>query len=194
MIYKFEEEAALKRTKEKFNNLHRRRVVDAIQKHYNVKLKRAGKRHKWLRDESARNWWVLGGTGYWHGIPEDMMADEIQAQSEGMLVIAWQKAKDMEVFSGPLDQLVSARDNLYRASQSTGDYQFEVKVSGACLRCVQASNVVLERFETIPYATEDKERDRRMNEIRKIVATISPKERAILFKKLQGIRNENANG
>ena len=52
----------MQETHGKFGNRDRDRVIDAIQKHYAVKLQQVGRRPKWLRDASGRNWWVLGGS------------------------------------------------------------------------------------------------------------------------------------
>ena len=81
----------MKQKPEKFDNLDRTRVISEIQRYFGVKLQRVGRRFKWLRDESGRNWWVLGGIDTWHGIPEEMMEDERRTQVEGVLVIAYKK-------------------------------------------------------------------------------------------------------
>ena len=141
----------------KFDNLDRDRVILAVQEHYDLYLKKVGSRHKWLRDESGRNWWVLGGKDDYHGIPEDMMEGERQARIEGMLVIAQRKVGSIDAFSGALGPLVSTRDKLYRAARSTGDYQFEATVKGDRLVLSgRRRNVVLElkRFATIPFSAE----------------------------------------
>jgi hypothetical protein len=148
----------------KFGTLDRERVIDEVQEHYDVKLKKVGPHPKWLQDESGRNWWILGGTGDWHGIPEEMMEDEQQARVEGMLVIAQRKLTHIEAFAGLLGPLVSARDKLSWAQSRA--YQFWVKMSGAHLQCVQAPDVVLERFARIPYSVKDEE-------LEKTVATMS---------------------
>ena len=171
----------------KFDNLDRNRVIGAVQDHFSVKLEEVGRRSKWLQDESGRRWLVLGGIADWHGVPEEMMEYEIQARSEGMLVVAQKKRTYIEAFSGPLRPLFSARDKLYRAAQPNGgyQYQFTVQVSRDRLLCVQAQNVVLERFTAIPWSAEDKEQARAMNELEKIVKTMSREELATLADKIQ---------
>ena len=168
----------------KFDNLDRDRVIRAVQEHFDIHLKRVGSRRKWLRDESGRNWWVLGGKDDYHGIPEDMMEGERHARTEGMLVIAWREVGSIDAFSGPLGSLVSTRDKLYRAARTTGDYQFEATVKGDRLVLSgRRRDVVLElkRFATIPYSVEDKERDRKVVEVGKLLATLSSEERKALI-------------
>ena len=44
------------------------------------------------------------------------------------------------------------------------------------MQCVQAPAVVLERIASIRHSDEDREQERRMNEFRKMIANLSPKE------------------
>ena len=168
----------------KFDNLDRNRVICSVQEHYDLNLKRVGSRPKWLRDESGRTWWVLGGKGEYHGIPEDLMEDERQARVEGMLVVAQRKVGSIDAFSGPLGPLVSTRDKLYRASRTTGDYQFVATVKDDRLVLSGRRREILlqlKRFATIPYSAEEKERDRKVVEVGKLLATLSPEERKSLI-------------
>ena len=161
--------------KVKFDELDRECVVEKVQEHYDVKLDKVGQRPKWRRDESGRNWWVLGGVGDWNGIPKEMMEDEKQAQLEGKLVIADKKLTSIEVFVGPLSQLVSSRNKL-PPTKETGAYNFNVKVSGDRMRCVEVPAVVLERIASIPYSDEDRERQRSTDKNSKILASLTPEQ------------------
>lgn len=158
----------------KFDKWDRERVIGAVQEHCCVRLRRVGRRDKWLRDNSNRNWWVLGGIADWHGIPQEMMADEKLARLEGVLVMAEKKLTRMEIFMGPLGQLLSSRNRLYPAA--SGGRQFTVKVRGDVMRCVQAPVVVLKRIASIPHSEEDREHVRRRNEVSKILARLSEEE------------------
>ena len=146
----------MKQKPEKFDNLARNHVINAIQGHYHVELHTVRRRSKWLQDKSGRNWWVLGGRGTWHGIPEEMMEDERRAQVEGVLVIAYKRLTGIDVFEGPLGPLLSASNELPRATQPPRDYKFNVKVSGTRLQCTEVPNLVLDRLATIPYSAEDR--------------------------------------
>jgi hypothetical protein len=57
----------------KSDEVDRERVVQVLQSSLGIRLARAGARRKWFRDEHGRSYWVLVGTGDWHGIPEEMM-------------------------------------------------------------------------------------------------------------------------
>ena len=101
----------------RFGNLERERVIDAIQSHYGVTLRKVGRRPKWRRDETGRNWWVLGGREDWHGIAAEMMDDEIASSSEGMLVIAQKKIQSIETFAGALPSRPRAHRTLPRGKE-----------------------------------------------------------------------------
>ena len=133
----------------KFDNLDRNRVIQAVEEYYGVKLERVGRRPKWLRDESGGNWWILGGSGVYHGVPEEMMEAELQASTAGMLIIAVRKLPDIEIFSGSVEQLCKNRNKLYRAGKTTGDYQFNIHTSGSRLMVMGVKTVPIVRLERI---------------------------------------------
>lgn len=172
----------MKQTTKKFDKWDRERVIDTVEKHYGVKLEKIGKRDKWLRDESGRNWWVLGGVDGWHGISEEMMEDEKQAQLEGMLVVAEKNSHVIKVFVGRLSELVRSRDKLSRTA-TRRDYQFTVEVREDRMQCTQAPDVVLERIAFIRHSEEDREQVRRRDELKKAIARLSPKERKEFLEK-----------
>ena len=171
---------------ERFGNLERERVIKAIQAHYGVTLHQVGQRPKWRRDETGRNWWVLGGREDWHGIPAEMMDDEIAASTEGMLVIAQKKVDSIDAFAGTLGPLVDARGEFYRVGNTAGNdqYQFTVEIRRGRMQCVQAPTV-LKRFATFAYSALDRERDRNWHALMKDVAAMSDEERARLIEKLK---------
>ena len=177
----------MKQKPEKFDNLDRDLVIKEIQERCGVKLKKMRDRTKWLRDESGRNWWVLGGLGTWHGIPEEMMADERRTQVEGVLVIAYKKLTSIDVFKGPLGPLVSASNGLPGATQPGSQYYFNVEPSRTRMRCIEVPKVVLDRLDTIPYSAEDKARVRRLAGFRKTVFSMSLEDTVALMDELNRI-------
>ena len=174
-----EEERDMKQTVEKFDNSDRKRVIDAIQDHFDVQLTKVQNRNKWLQDETGRNWWVLGGKGDWHGIPEDMMDHEEQAENEGMFVIAQKQSTRIEMFAGPLTPFTDARNNLSPVKQQDGSYQYQftVKTRGNQLRCDRVPSAALQEFAAFPYSSEAKEKDAKIEEVKKLWLGASAEER-----------------
>ena len=182
---------------EKFDRWDRNRVIDAIQDCCDVKLKKVRGRDKWRQDESGKNWWILGGKGNFHGIPEEMMKNELQTDIEGILVIAQkerertnQEVYNLKIFRGPLNPFTKERSSLYRASNSTGDYQFTVKQRGDHMQCDQIPGMLLTRLTTIPYSVEARSGDRRVHDVSKQLAKLSPEE----ISELMGRLNKRPNG
>jgi len=139
---------------DKFDNSDRERVIDAVEERYSVELEKVGQRTKWLRDKSDRNWWIIGGTGLWHGIPEEMLEAELRSPSkEGMIVVAERQRTTIEVFVGPVGQLCKARDQLSRGrGGKEGDYQyhFNCEVTGDRMRIKEVPAVTLKKTISIP--------------------------------------------
>lgn len=117
----------------KFDETDRQAVIDMLSGHFGVRLQPVGRRTKWLRDDTGRKYWVLGGYEEWHGIPEEMMDEEVSSPSKGYIVITIRHPSTIEIFIGLLTLLVAARAHLNRASQTTGDYQFKARnMARAC--------------------------------------------------------------
>lgn len=172
-------------TDAKFDETDRRAVIDELRRRLGTKIKAVGRRRKWLRDEQERNYWVLGGYGEWHGIPEEMMDAEIAAPSGGSIVIATRHQSTIKLFIGPLAPLVEARDTLYRASHTTGDYQFTCKERGGHLEIEQARHVRLSELATIPFDRHEKDSVARSRDIERLLDGLSEKERRALLKRLK---------
>ena len=164
----------------KFGNLDRNRVIRAVEEYYDVKLEKVRRRPKWLQDESGRNWWVLGGYGDYHGVPEDMMEAELQALIAGILIIAERKLPDIEIFSGSVEKLCKNRNRPYRAGKTTGDYQFNIHTSGSRLMVTGVKTVPivrLERIDSFSYSEEDKAQDRKLGKLKDMLNKLSDVER-----------------
>ena len=168
----------------KFDETDRRAVIDELSRRLDVQISRIGRRRKWLRDHSGRNYWVLGGYADWHGIPEEMMDAEEADPSDGFVVIAMRRQSDMEIFLGPLAPLVAARRKLYRANQSTGDYQFTFRRRGSHLLLDQDSSVTLSSLVNFSFDETEKESKKRVEEVVKQFAAFPEDERRELLKEL----------
>ena len=167
--------------KVKFDEVDRDCVIDAVQKRYGVQLDRVPPYRKWLRDESGKNWWVLGGVDDWHGIPKEMMEGEKKRPIEGKLVFAVRKLTHIEVFMGPLRQLVSS---IAEASPTGDQYHFNFVVQGTVVRCPQVPAVALQQIDSFPHSDKDRERKQTMNELLKLVKKMSPEELKQLMEEL----------
>lgn len=160
----------------KFDNVDRNRVIKNVEDHYCVTLSKVGRRPKWLQDEAQINYWVIGGYGEWHGIPEEMMQAELKANDEGKLIVAIRKKASMDIFSGGVNPLVQNRRKLYRAKKTTGDYQFTYKVRGNHLIIDQLPTYSLEKIATLEYSNSKKEQDKNNEKAKKILKGMPPDE------------------
>jgi hypothetical protein len=143
----------------KFDEADREAVIRAIEDRLGVRLSPVGRRRKWLRDGDGRSYWVLGGYGEWHGIPEEMIDAEAKNPTTGMLVIANRKREALQVFVGPVDPVVRNRHRLYRARKTTGDYQFTLTQKGARLHINQVPGFALTELSTFGYTADEKAKD-----------------------------------
>ena len=170
----------------KLDETDRRAVIDELGRHLGVQINRVGRRRKWLRDRSGRNYWVLGGYADWHGIPEEMMDAEVADPSGGFVVIAMRRKSDMEIFLGPLAPLVAARRKLSRANQSTGDYQFTFRRRGSHLLLDKDVSVTLSSLASFSFDETEMEATKRVEEAGKLFAALPEEERRELLKKWSG--------
>lgn len=188
----------MNKPKVKFDNIDRKRVIEAVEKRYGVELKQVGRRSKWRQDKEGKNWWVIGGSVDWHGIPREMMEAEEQTPTGGMLVVACTRRKeiatDMEIFVGPVEQFVKAKDKLYR-NQETGDYEFGHKSSGTGARIQITGKGVfpimhLDWLDSFSYEKakkeKDKESDKKVKEFKRLFNQMTPEERQKFLQNLQG--------
>jgi hypothetical protein len=164
----------------KADELDRERVIHALEERLSIRLTRAGSRRKWLRDNEGHSYWVLVGSGDWHGIPQDMMNSEVEKPSAGMLVIASRLRDRLRIFIGPLDALAAARRKLPR--NAAGDYQFNVTNQGTRLFIREVREATLRELPAEAYSAADKEKDEFTRSIKRLLAKLSPDERAQLLR------------
>lgn len=187
--------------KSKFEELDRKQVITAVEDHYGIKLRQVGRRPTWRRDESGKSWWVLGGSVEFHGISREMMEAEEQDPSGGMIVVACVRRMrnsadaDMEVFAGPVEQLVKAKNKL--SQSQTGDYKFEHRTLGAGTS-IQIKGkdsfpiMCLKKIDALSYEAAKKEKDRETDKIikraEKHFLRMTPKQQQQFLQDLQCIR------
>lgn len=172
-------------TTPKFDLHDRKRVISAIENYLQVKLHKAGSREKLLKDETGKSYWVLGGTGDWHGIPKEMFAEEEKLSSEGVLVIAKRKLNSIDIFVGSLPILIRNKSSLCRTDK---DYQFNVKTFSEGISLKEAPDVRLKKISTIDYTKDDKVSDKTVHkvthEVNKLVKDMTAVEKKQFWQKL----------
>ena len=161
----------------KFDNHDRKRVVSEIQKIYDVTLRKVGRREKILKDESGKSYWVLGGTGDWHGIPKEMFVAEEKQHIEGLLIIAKRKVNSIDIFAGSLLSLLKNKNLL---TVTEGQYQFDISSKGDNIILKKAPDVRLRKISTIDYTKDEKASDKTIHLITKLLNKMPENAREML--------------
>jgi len=169
---------------DKFDETDRRAVVSAVEKRLRVRLMRVGRRRKWFQDEVGRNYWILGGYGEWHGIPEDMMQNEIDASVSGFIAVATRQRAAIEIYIGSLSAILEDRAKLYRARETTNDYQFTFKKRGNSLVIDQIPSAVLADLGGFSFTEADKNGVARIEEAKHLFEKLSAEDKKRLLESL----------
>ena len=170
--------------KMKFDETDRRRVIAELEREREITLKRVGKRRKHLKDENGREYWVLGGVEDWHGIPSDMMESGLSDPTNVDLVIARRLNTKIEIYAGPAELLITAREYLIHTQK--GDFQFNVQSHGDYLSINENFRVRLKKFCEVNYSDDEKETDverhQVTSELNRIWENLSPVEKEDFMK------------
>ena len=165
---------------DKFDKWDRKSIVALIQETFGVTLSAVGRRDIWLRDESGAEWWILGGKGYWHAIPREMMDSERVGEPTGQFVIARKLTDSLDVYVGSLQPLIAEKHSLRTRKTA---YQFNVDAKRDSMRVVEAPSVVLKKIGTIPHTDSDRESAKNAAKVANLLKSLSPDERDKLLKK-----------
>ena len=168
----------------KFDEADREATIREVQNCLGVRLSPIGRRRKWLRDDDGRSYWVIGGYGEWHGIPEEMFDAEAKAPTDGILVFANRRREALQVFLGPLEHLVRNRSKLYRARKTTGDFQFTVTQKGARLHINQVPGFTLKELATFGYTADEKANDQSVHAVKGLLRKLSKEQITELLRDL----------
>lgn len=150
----------------KFDNYDRNRVVSEVEKYFQVKLHKAGSRDIYLKDETGKTYWVIGGVGDYHGIPKEMFPEEEKQSIEGVLVVAKKKLNSIDVFAGSLLSLIKSKRML---TVTDIQYQFDVCPQNDILKLKQAPDVRLKKIAVVPYTTEEKVADKTVHDTTQVL-------------------------
>lgn len=96
----------------KFGDDERDAVIREIERLKNSKLKPVGSKRKFFKGSDELYYCIVGGTGDWHEIPEEVMAQEnITSESVHLVIARWLKNR-IEIYGGLLKPLSNSRDSL----------------------------------------------------------------------------------
>ena len=168
--------------KHKFDETDRSKVISEVERHFGTKLSRVGRYRKFLQDPSGKSYWVFGGYDDWHGITSDMLKEEQERATDGVLVVAKRHKSTIDIFTGPLRPLiVNSRD---LSHTQTGDYQFHIAARGNSITIKEVPTLTLKRLGTAQEAGPAS--SPKLKEIEAILAKLSPEERTRLLEQLSG--------
>jgi hypothetical protein len=165
----------------KFDEHDRRKVITELEEHYGVKLYPVGARRKFLEDGEGKAFWVLGGYEDWHGIPPEMVEEEARRSRGGVLIVAKRYKNKIDVYSGPVRPLIENKDNLSHTKE--GNYQFHIEILGGHLLIREIPGLSLTKLGETPHSFEEKDSDKKVQEVKDILDKLTPEERAEVLKK-----------
>ena len=178
---------------DKFDKWDRKRVVGLIQKTFCITLSAVGSRDIWFRDESSAEWWIIGGKGDFHGIPEEMMDRDRGRESSGRLVFAQKLADGLNVYVGSVQPLVTAKHKLSRRKRDNA-YLFNVVVRNDRMRIVEEPSIVLKKIDTISHTNRDRESVKNVEKTVKLFESLPPDQRAEFLEKLRRSKGKGGDG
>lgn len=165
----------------KFDEHDRKKVITEVENEFGVKLSPVGNRRKYLKDVSGKTYWIFGGYEDWHGIPPDMMEAEEKCSDEGILVVAKRNKSTIDIFCGPLRQLINHKRELSHTTK--GDFQFNIRIKGSRLYIKEIADLTLSKLGAAAYSGEEKETDKKLDEVTALLKKMSPEERQRLLSK-----------
>lgn len=166
----------------KFDEHDRKKVISEVEEHFGVQLSRVGSRRKFLESEGGKTFWVLGGYDDWHGIPPEMVDEEKCRNTNGVLVVAKRYNNRIDIFSGPLQPLIDNKGMLSHTKK--GEYQFNINIRGNHLFIKEIQGLSLVKLGEAQYSEEEKDSEKKVQEIKAVLSKLSPEERRELLAKL----------
>ena len=166
----------------KFDEHDRKKVIAEVETEFGVKLSPVGNRRKYLKDGTGKTYWIFGGYEDWHGIPPEMMEAEEKCSDEGLLVVAKRNKSSIDIFCGPLRQLITHKRELLHTTK--GDFQFNIRIKGNRLYIKEVSDLTLNKLGAATYTGEEKETDKKLDEVTALLNKMSPEEQQHLLSKL----------
>lgn len=142
----------------KFDNFDRAKVKEEIERIHGVKLQKKSNRDIELVSASGKLFWIIGGTGEWHGIPPEMINTKESDATDGFFVIASKGKTKIRIFEGPLLPFIQNK-HLLTVNQKE-IYQFDVKITGNRLSVKHVPTIIFSLISEIEYSDSEKAQDR----------------------------------
>ena len=157
----------------KFGDRERRHVIEVIEKLKEIKLIQIANYKKFLQGTDGAYYCIVGGTGDWHGIPNEVMTSAIKDYSNFYLAIARLLKTKIELYMGPIKPLVDSRASLTHTQR--GDFHFDLNTpTDNRLPIKQVPPARFYKIYEFGYDVEDvRDTDRR---IRKFLKNCSPEQ------------------
>lgn len=114
-----------------------------------------------------------------------MMEAEAHDPSGGVVVIAVKDERQIAIYLGLLKPLVDGRADLYRASKTTGDYQFTYQQRGTHLLIDQIPAATLEHVGTYEFGATERERASAMRDAEREFRNLPDEHRKALLSRLR---------
>ena len=186
-------------TPQKFDEFDRRKIIETIEHYFCEKLSRFGRRKKYLRDQHGKSYWVLGGSGDWHGFQSDMIEVERERGKNGVLVIAKRFRNRIDIFAGQLQPLIDNVSSLSHAEN--GDYQFNISILDNVLFFKELPSTLLKlrKISEVTYPEAQKLSDKKVAEVKLILDNLPPEQRRQILERWQTdvvvtVRNSSTGG
>lgn len=168
--------------KKKFDNIDRQHVISAIEKKFESKLSKVGKRQIYLKNSQNIYFVVLGGIEDWHGIYDDVIED-IKSVDEKYLVIAIKQIESLKIYF--CEMTIFLQSKIHFSRPGNDRYIFNIDEYDTYARIRQAPKVTLELLSEVSYTFSDRENIETNEAVKKVLKQMSPNERAELLQSLK---------
>ncbi len=164
----------------KFTEYDRKKVINAIEKRFSIKLKPVGDFRKLLHDEVGRLYCIIGAYKTLHNISIDIIKYVEQQIENSNLIIAVRSKYGIQMYIGCLKKLIENKHNL--STTQSGAYLFNTEVTGQCLRVIEINGLLLESIMNISYSEDDRQADKLLDMIKARNGKLNDEYREYLYR------------
>jgi hypothetical protein len=166
--------------KKKFDKLDRQYVIEEVERIFDTKLTRVGRRRIYLKSTQSARFIVLGGIEDWHGIPDDVIED-IESFDDIHLVLAIKKQETIKIYHCDMTVFLENLEKLNRPGNDK--FAFNIDEYREYARIRKATAVTLDLLVEINYTAGDRKITETKDNLKKLLDRLSPEERSRLISK-----------